>query len=371
LVNTYGKYDVSDFRPPFGSIPFGPSAYFDDRKYLFYLPGNFTARNYAAHMTVAEVLDICRDTNRTVDDVFLGGKGTGAKQSDYSLLKGISPSTFTEILNRSLDTVVKQAFTTATLIRLPMLFDRVEAFTESTTEAFTPGVVNLQQLGATVLVPRPVGPRMRPADAIELLNGVLADDSATGLPSTILNTVRQSLTNSHLKSRRLDATTHWTSPNESCLQRDPSALNGKGFTDAVETIDVIAEIFRDGFDEFTNPARDYTKNDTQFWQTSRHYFNTNIRKIRQRIATANPGVFAVAGYVNGNNWVRVVIPENTVDVFQVYTQLVLEALGLRVKWVDSWFYHVHTGGVHCATNVLRTITPAEVARRAAAAVNSP
>lgn len=24
-----------------------------------------------------------------------------------------------------------------------------------------------------------------------------------------------------------------------------------------------------------------------------------------------------------------------------------------VDWVDSWFYHLHFGGIHCGTNVLR------------------
>lgn len=365
LISSFGKYDVSDFRTPTQYYPLGPSAYYDDRKYLFYLPGNFVAREYAAHMSIDEVLDICRETNRTIDDVLLAGKGTSAKQSDYPLMQGIPPNTFTDIQQRGLDSVVKQSFSTATLVGLPVLFDRVDLFASSTTEAFTPGLVNLQQLGRTVLVPRPLGPRMRPADAIALLSTFLADGSSSGLPSVLLQTVRKLLTVSNLHSRGLDITTHWTSPDQSCLRWEPAALNGKGFKDAVETIDVIAEIFRDGFDEFTNPDRDYTKNDTLVFRTAMNYFDANIPTIRQRIDKANPGVFASNGYVNGNTWVRVVIPENTVDIFQVYTHLVLEALGLTVKWVDSWFYHVHAGGVHCATNVLRTLSPAEIARRVA------
>jgi len=118
-----------------------------------------------------------------------------------------------------------------------------------------------------------------------------------------------------------------------------------------------------------NPERDYTKNDTFLHQTARDDFNANISKIKQHINQANPGAFDSKGYVNGNGWRRIVIPENTVDLFEVYTQLVLEAIGLTVKWVDSWFYHVHAGGVHCATNVLRSISSAEVARRAASYKN--
>jgi Protein-arginine deiminase (PAD) len=370
LISSYGKYDMSDFRTPTQYVPMGPSAFFDDRKYLFYLPGNFVAREYAAHMSVTEVLDICRETNRTIDDVLLGGKGSSAKQSDYPLMAGIPGGTFTELIQRALDSMVKQSFSTAVLIGLPVLFDRVDLFANGTTEAITPGLVNLQQLGRTVLIPRPIGPRMRPGDAIALLNTFLADGSSSGLPSALLQAVRKLLTAANLHSRGLDVTTHWTSPSQSCLRWEPAALNNKNFKDAVDAIDAVAEIFRDGFDEFINPDRDYTKSDTSSTQTARKYFDANIPLIRQRIDKANPGVFASNGYVNGNTWVRVVIPENTVDIFQVYTHLVLEALGLTVKWVDSWFYHVHAGGIHCATNVLRTINPAEIARRAAAAAKS-
>ena len=369
LINGFGKYDVSEFRNPPTVIPLGPSAFFDDRKYLFFLSGNSSARDYAAHMSVTEVLEICRETNRTIDDVFLGGNARGARLPDYPLLKGLSQDSFTDILKRSLDAVVVQEFSGASLIPLPVLFDRVSLFVESSTEAFTPGLVNLQQLGRTVLVPRPYGPRMRPDGAISLLTGILADSSTTGLSSSLLQTVKKSLTQASLHRRQLDITTHWTRPTRSCLCWDPAALNRKGFSDTVETLDVVAEIFRDGFDEFVNPERDYTKNDTFLHQTARDDFNTNIPKIKQRINQANPGAFDSKGYVNGNGWRRIVIPENTVDLFEVYTQLVLEAIGLTVKWVDSWFYHVHAGGVHCATNVLRSISPAEVARRAASYKN--
>lgn len=369
LVVSYGKYDLSEFRSPPTLVPPGPSAYYDDRKYLYYLSGNFVNRDYAAHISIDEVLDICRDTNRTIDDVFLSGKGTGAKQSDYPMLKGTPSSSFTDIIKSGLDSVVKQAFSTATLIPLPVLFDRVALFTEATTEAFTPGLVNLQQLGRTVLVPRPIGPRMRPADAIRLLSAVLTDDSLTGLPAVLRRTAGKMLTPSNLQARGLDVTTHWVSPDHSFLQWDFAPMNPQGYANVVDTIDVIAEIFRDGFDEFINPDRDYTKNDTQSSQTARDYFKANIPRIIQRIAKANPGVFGPQGYVYGNNWLRIVIPENTVDIFQTYTHLVLESLGLTVKWADSWFYHVHAGGIHCATNVLRTLNPAEVTRRASLATS--
>jgi hypothetical protein len=50
---------------------------------------------------------------------------------------------------------------------------------------------------------------------------------------------------------------------------------------------------------------------------------------------------------------RFVIREQTVDLFEAYIALVADALGLQLAWIDSWFYHVKFGGIHCGTNVLR------------------
>ena len=68
---------------------------------------------------------------------------------------------------------------------------------------------------------------------------------------------------------------------------------------------------------------------------------------------ANPGVFAKDGTVNPTDWTRILIPEDTADVFEVLTQALMENLGLKVSWIDSWYYHTHFGGIHCGTNVLR------------------
>lgn len=42
-----------------------------------------------------------------------------------------------------------------------------------------------------------------------------------------------------------------------------------------------------------------------------------------------------------------------VDIFETYIQAVAEEIDAPVFWIDSWFYHVHAGGIHCGTNVLR------------------
>jgi hypothetical protein len=49
-----------------------------------------------------------------------------------------------------------------------------------------------------------------------------------------------------------------------------------------------------------------------------------------------------------------------VDLFEAYIQLVVNALGLSIDWVDTWFYHVHFGGIHCGTNVLRVPEPGQM-----------
>jgi hypothetical protein len=32
---------------------------------------------------------------------------------------------------------------------------------------------------------------------------------------------------------------------------------------------------------------------------------------------------------------------------------VLKPLGLTVHFIDSWYYHIRDGGVHCGTNAMR------------------
>jgi hypothetical protein len=75
---------------------------------------------------------------------------------------------------------------------------------------------------------------------------------------------------------------------------------------------------------------------------------------------AAPAEFAAGGQRLRDGWRQLVIPENTVDLFQAYTALVLEPLGVAVDWVDSWYYHVRFGCIHCGTNVLRRADPSLV-----------
>ncbi len=370
LVARFGKYDLQDFQGVPGTIiPPPPSAYFDDRRFLILLRGNMDPRAYNASMIVDEVLDICRETNRTIDEVFLGSKRQSAKLADYPLLQGCTAQEFSEIADNGLDPVFSQAFAGVPVIPLPMVFDRVDSFLTEQTMALIPGLVNLQQFGRLVLLPKPYGPRMRPAAAVTLLKAFLSGLDSAVLPTTLRDAALKNLTADALHRRGLDVTTHWTKAWVYSIEFDVASLNKLGWTNEPETLSTIADLFRDGFDEFTNTARDYTKNDTNGnGEPARKQYRTDIQTIKQRILTANPGKFDSRDYPASSSWVKIVIPENTVDLFEVYTQLVLEGLGLTVKFVDSWFYHTHAGGIHCATNVMRTVDGAKL--KAAAARSS-
>ena len=54
-----------------------------------------------------------------------------------------------------------------------------------------------------------------------------------------------------------------------------------------------------------------------------------------------------------DGWSRFVIPDNMVDLFELFTFAVVEELNLKPRLVDFWFYHLPAGGIHCGTNVLQ------------------
>jgi hypothetical protein len=74
----------------------------------------------------------------------------------------------------------------------------------------------------------------------------------------------------------------------------------------------------------------------------------------------NRNKFTSGGLVK-NNWDRIWIPEDNVDLFEASVQILLEDIGLAVHWVDDWdTYHRQFGEIHCGTNVVRT--PPELGR---------
>jgi hypothetical protein len=300
-----------------------------------------------------------------------------------------SPDYRERIMDHRADTVAARAFPGRSIRPLPVLFDIVDDFRRETTLAVTPDLVNLQTLDDHVLVPRPYGPRMRPDAAVSLLDGVLRRFGHGVAPPTL----------DQLDRAGLIGTVHWTREHEYCFRSAigwrPSAWDGDdkviamkmdryyggaggentamdnfpGSFDHVhrgdpwlnhpvreeDTLHTIARAFRDGFDEFKNSPVDYAKGDTADNRSREKAVEDGLVAIEDRIRNANPGVFASDGSLAVKDWTPVRIPEDTVDLFEAYTWAVLTPSGATPHFVDSWYYHTHSGGIHCGTNALRRV----------------
>jgi hypothetical protein len=385
LLNKGGPYDLSGLATKIDRSekdPYGHAAFHDDRQFFVFSRRGTVDARYAAFVPCAGLLATCKSTNRAVEALFLANDYRYADELAYKPYYE-SKAYKEESLPYRLDTVLAKEFRGVPVRPLPFLFDRVDDFLHSGTKAIIPGTVNLQTLGSVVLVPRPYGPRMRVADAIALVSEFLArPGGVTSVPDA-----------QFVRSRELDKTWHWTRAGERVdraaigawptpfdadydeMKRSNAssvASSGMGYEVASvynvqhrndplalhpisepENLKRIAGYFKDGFDEFKNVKVDYCEGDTAKSHPRQDQYEVDIQKVMDRIRLANPGVFDKAGAVLPTDWTRLAIPEDTVDILELYTQLVLESIGLLVNWVDSWYYHVHSGGIHCGTNVLR------------------
>jgi len=200
-----------------------------------------------------------------------------------------------------MDSILSREFPDISVIKLPVLFDAVENWIYDTTVAFAPNMVNMQVINGHVIIPRPYGPRMRVQDTISVLRSVFESISASHCISR--------LNERYFAERDMIYPTIW-----------------KRFG----TLGGITQEFEDGF-----PRR------------SRAEIEQLIREANRR---RNP--FLRDGGLRPG-WHKVIIPEETVDLFEAYTQIIIESIGLQVHWADSWFYHVRLGEIHCGTNVKR------------------
>jgi hypothetical protein len=202
------------------------------------------------------------------------------------------------------------------IIELPVLFDDYNPDFEKTI-AFTPDLINFQIVNNYILIPRPYGPRMSIEDTIEVLKKVLDKKYYKYLNKQYFN------------RKGLNKTWHWAIDTFDALSH---VITGPYKHTVTVNLDWLATQFKDGF-----------------------FPETDIDKIKKKIRTAraNAGKFLPGGNLRPG-WHKIKIPENKVDVFEAYTQIMLEGTGLVVKWVDSWYYHVRSGGIHCGTNAIRT-----------------
>ncbi len=389
-----GIYDLSGLTRPIpkdAKPTFGDAAYHDDRQFLVQSSRPNVNARYAAMISCADLLTICRATNRRVEDLYLSNSFAYRDDLTYSAYLDIQRFR-DEALPHRLDKILADEFPGVTAYPLPVLFDWMRDPWDTSTSAIIPAMVNLQTLGTHVLVPRPYAPRMPVADAVKFMTDLL---TRMGYPKTKVD-------DNWVRTRGLDKTWHWTRSSERVNRAqlgnmptdfDPDyeemrvakalamymdigpagtwAISPIGVLDnytivhgndplkshpvsETETLYRIAGYFKDGFAKFKNYPVDFCKGDTEQSHPKSDQYETDIKDVMDQINRANPGVFDKDGNVTSKDWVRITIPENTVDVFEFYTQVLMESFGLQVHWVDSWYYHTHYGGIHCGTNVLRT-----------------
>ena len=226
---------------------------------------------------------------------------------------------------------LRDAFPQARIIPLPVLFDRVASTREwaikpsaFSTSAFTPDVLNLQLINGCLLVPRPYGPRMRLPDAITVITAATAE---MNLPDSLLRRIDERFVRRHA----LRTGVYWLQRQAPVYRTVPPIGTVRGIYAGLETEEQVIAQFRDSFPGAT------------------------ARQLRQRIIEPNRSYFNARGYLR-EGWRPhpFQIAETMVDIFETYIQAVADELDVPLFWVDSWFYHVHAGGIHCGTNVLRT-----------------
>lgn len=368
--------------------PRGGGAFHDDRAFLVLSNRVGIEARYAAMVTVESLLAVCAGTNEDIEHLFLGTDRIAT--GDAAAVRHWSDPPPAEALDQRLDAVLAARLPHQRVLPVPVVFDVVDTFRTRRTLAVSPDLVNLLNLGQHLVVPRPHGPRMRPADALALLVPLLRERTGIDCRWTVAD----------LTARGLDRTWHWTRPGRRVYrasvgwrpttfdpgyrdmmdavalaaalepawaslqsgyrppptvwdiehQRDPWSLHPE---EVVEDLELVATWFRDGFDAFRNHPVDYARGDGETAHPGADAFARDIVAVMDAIRAANPGVFDAAGAITATDWVRIAVPEGTVDLFELWTQVVLEELGHTVHWADSWYYHTHSGGLHCGTNVLR------------------
>lgn len=229
---------------------------------------------------------------------------------------------FGEDQELSIPKVLAREFPLAARISIPVLYDEVQwttdpdtredkpDFDSHQTSAFLPNGVNMQVVNDHLLIPKPFGPRASPAVAARILKKILP------------GTLHGNLNPGYFAKKNLDKVYHWV--------KRP-LVPGSDYSD----LNRMADQFRDGFPDLEE------------------------EEVRELIHKANRTHFKTSrnpsddGFNLTEGWHKLHIPESTVDLFEACIQVQLEALGLTVHFVDTWYYHIRLGEIHCGTNVLR------------------
>lgn len=399
------KYDLSGFDKDYSStdkVTFYDSAFHDDRKFIIYYSKKGKVKTkYAAFISCEDILNITALTNSRIENLFLSG---GDVHYDPEMYEGnyLSDNFRKNIFPYRLDKIIQAEFPESKIIQIPVLFDYAVNFNLNQIKAVIPDCANFQSLNNNILMPRPYGPRMKMKDAVLFMKDYFDKNRITSsLTSKLneqfivdlgLNRVFHWSNNVFKKNEPFD----WSRINEPRKQvhfesisiANPSKqlteFDGEkeytkflfetdifnpnynsGYSknlpvrnhpiEESENLRLIATYFKDGFDEFKNYPVDFCAGDTTDSHPKLDTFEKNIKKVEEVIKKANIGIFDNKGNIVPSGWTKITIPENTVDVFELYIQLVLASTNVKIHWVDSWYYHVHSGGIHCGTNVIRKL----------------
>lgn len=193
------------------------------------------------------------------------------------------------------------------------------------TIAYTVGSVNMQVVGNHLMVPRPMGARLRPADAQRVVEQTMAE---IGWQKPVV----------------IPASTgfyFWGLPGYRTL-RDI----GAAFTPAPTAAR------RKNIIDFINGTASLTaENDVAV----RAKLSEILSAPENRTGPSPLSACYVPASGEFTKCKRVFIPHDTVDVLEVYMRSVFEAEGNVVHFIDDWYnYHQMSGEVHCGTNVVRT-----------------
>lgn len=268
-----------------------------------YVPGEGPVRRYPADISVSELIWADRDRaglscNTEIDSTFL--------EASRSILS---------------QTLGQNA------IPLPVIWDSVDdveqfkqSYWDSPTTAFSPDVVNLQQVNGHLMIPKPYGPRMKPVDAILVVRQAM---ESLNIPGGIKNRVgMRIISRNHMTHYKA-----WVEKVDQAVLYSRAGSVRASFGGLRNKQDVI-NAFRDSF-----PGESDTQIEAKIIRPNRRHFDgsNNLR----------------------NQHSRLVINDGLVDLFELFTLAITDFLGVRAHFVDSWSYHIGDGQIHCGTNVLR------------------
>ena len=286
---------------------------------IYYIPGEWQDdRLYPAAISILELLYFERDRE---------GKSVN-KFIETNFLATISKK-------------LQSEFPKTLQVPLPVLFDKVTYLdgwekdpSSDTTCAFSPNLANMQVVDGHLFVPRPYGPRMCPDDAIAVVMPLLAEYG--------LGQVAGSLNQRYLLNKRLTTTFCWIRREKQINTLSNKVIYKTPFWERRQSEIAFFKPIFSGIDN----ARDVA----QYFLDG--FPNQSVEKVTDAIRKANLRHFDGNGRLR-DGWRLLTIPENTVDLFELWTQLAADVLNLDLHWVDSWYYHVRYGEIHCGTKVLR------------------